>query len=453
MEADIGMGRVVTIANRLRSLALSLAFSRGMQRLRRGMAEVARRLRRRPHAVSAFIELDDPYSYLLCSYLREFTAFYDVQLGVYLTEALSDTYRPAPQLYPEYAQRDCRRLARELGIPFLDRGDTPPVEHRRGLLAALAARQGDDDFDEQIYQAVTAYWRGDSEAVARRARESGDDADAMLARNQRRLKRLGHYNTAMLHYAGEWYWGVDRLHYLIDRLDALGARTEAGLAPRIASISQVMRVDLPVKPPAAGKDLPPIELFFSFRSPYSYLSLEPVFRIADAFGVRVDLRPVMPMAMRGMPVPRTKLKYIVTDASREARRRGVPFGRVADPIGPGVERLMAVFPYAAGQRRERDFVLAAGRAVWSRAVDVTSDKGLRKVTAKAGLFWPEVVDALADEGWRRAAEKNRAAMMAAGSWGVPTVRVGDFTCWGQDRDWLLARHLEERCDGGEGILI
>jgi len=25
--------------------------------------------------------------------------------------------------------------------------------------------------------------------------------------------------------------------------------------------------------------------------------------------------------------------------------------------------------------------------------------------------------------------------------------------WGQDRDWLLARHIEELCDTGDGILV
>jgi len=44
-------------------------------------------------------------------------------------------------------------------------------------------------------------------------------------------------------------------------------------------------------------------------------------------------------------------------------------------------------------------------------------------------------------------------MFDSGSWGVPTTRLGDYVVWGQDRDWLLARHIEELCDTGEGILI
>ena len=238
MAANVGVGRVVKLRARLRSTAINLMFSSAAQRVRRTLHEVRRRAMQRPHAVSVFVELDDPYSYLLCNYLDEFRDFYDVDLRLCLAEAVTGAYRPAPQLYPEYALEDCRRLARELGIPFLDRGDSPPVEHRRSLLATLASRPAVDGPDNDLVQAVSAYWRGDTEAVARRADNDADEAAAarQLEENQAQLVQLGHYNTAMLHYGGEWYWGVDRLHYLVDRLDQLGAAKEQGLAPRIASI-------------------------------------------------------------------------------------------------------------------------------------------------------------------------------------------------------------------------
>jgi 2-hydroxychromene-2-carboxylate isomerase len=58
-----------------------------------------------------------------------------------------------------------------------------------------------------------------------------------------------------------------------------------------------------------------------------------------------------------------------------------------------------------------------------------------------------------DDGWQRIAETNRESMMESGCWGVPTMRLGDFVVWGQDRDWLLVRHIEEHCDTGDGILV
>jgi 2-hydroxychromene-2-carboxylate isomerase len=214
-----------------------------------------------------------------------------------------------------------------------------------------------------------------------------------------------------------------------------------------------MQVSLPVTPPTAAKDLPCLELFYSVRSPYSYLCLKRVYAIADAFGIELKLRPVLPMVMRGMQVPRPKLLYIMKDTKREAERLGIPFGKIADPVGAGTERCLAVFRYAESEHKGRDFLANAGIAIWSEAVDVATDKGMRKVTGRSGLFWPDVVAAMASDDWRTEIEGNRESMMASGSWGVPTARLGDEVFWGQDRDWLLVRHIEELCDTGDGILV
>jgi 2-hydroxychromene-2-carboxylate isomerase len=352
-----------------------------------------------------------------------------------------------------YADEDCARVAAELGIPFLDKGAAPPVEHRRALIDSLAAVSDAPDFDGELLDAITAYWRGDTAGVERRIGAAGGDGRSMLEANQQRLVELGHYNSATLHYAGEWYWGVDRLPHLVDRLEELGARRPDGPGAKLASIRQAMQVSLPVRPPGAAAELPPLELFFSFRSPYSYLALSRVFEIADAFGLRLVVRPVLPMVMRGMQVPKAKLSYIVMDTGREARRLGIPYGKFVDPVGKGVERCLAVFYYAEQEKRERDFLLHAGEAIWARGIDVSTDEGMRKVTGRCGLFWPEVLSAMEDDSWREKVEENRAAMFDAGSWGVPTLRHGDFSTWGQDRLWLLARHLEELCDSGDGILV
>ena len=265
-------------------------------------------------------------------------------------------------------------------MPFLDQGAAPPVECRRALLDMLAAREQAAGFAEELLRGLRAYWRGDAEAVGRLCRLAGGTtgANAVLDRNQALLRRLGHYDTATLYYGGEWYRGVERLQYLVERLDSLGLAREPGLAPRIASIRQVMRPVLPVSPPAAAKSLPPLELFYSLRSPYSWLALERMAAIADAFGVRLQFRPILPMAMRALPVPARKLRYLAFDASREARRHGVPFGRFVDPLGAGVERLMAVWQYAVGEQREREFLRSAGLAVWSRGIDVATDAGLAR---------------------------------------------------------------------------
>ena len=404
--------------------------------------------------VQVFLELDDPYSYLLAQYLPELKACFDIELHVYLTQAPGGGYRPRADMLAVHAERDCARVATELGIPFLDKGAAPPVEHRRALIDALAAGAGSDTHSGDVIEAINLYWRGDAEGAGRRvsnAKLTGK-GDELLERNQARLEKLGHYNAATLLYGGAWYWGVDRLHYLTERLNALGLRRgDAGLS--LPSMRQAAQLSLPVSPPGAARELPPLEFFVSFRSPYSYLAMQRVYDIADAFGLKLRIRPVLPMVMRGLPVPRNKIRYIATDTSREARRLGIAYGKFADPLGAGVERCLAVCRYAEGEKKGREFVLNAARAIWSERVDVATDKGLRKVTGRTGLFWPDVIAAIQSDDWRDGVEENRESMMESGAWGVPTLRLGEFTIWGQDRLWLLVRHIEELCDTGDGILV
>lgn len=443
----------MSIRNKARSHVLNTLLSPGSRRLQRASRELRRKLTGSAHEVSVFLQLDDPYSYLLAHYLPELQAQFDISLRVYLSQARRDGFQPAPEMLPEYAAMDANRVAVELGIPFLDRGAAPPVEHRRGLLDELASHAQSSEFVEEIREVLETYWRGDTEGAARRS-DTGEAgaADIEIAKSQKLQKRLGHYNSAMLHYGGEWFWGIDRLHYLVDRLGELGAAKE-GSNSRLASLRQAMQVSLPVRPPAAAKSLPSLEYFHSFRSPYSYLALPRVCAIADAFGLQLKLRPVLPMVMRGMQVPMQKLLYIAKDSTREAERLGIPYGKMSDPVGEGAERCLAAFLYAEAERKGREFLLNAGTAIWSEAVDVATDKGMRKVTGRTGLFWPDVLQAMASDDWRESIEANRESMMESGSWGVPTVRLGDDVFWGQDRDWLLVRHIEELCDTGDGILV
>ena len=409
METQLDVGRGLKVTNKVRSAMANKLFSPRMRELGRKKSEVERKLKGAPHVISAFLQVDDPYSWLLAHYLPALTESYDVELELYRCEALGEEFQPAPEMLADYAFEDGGRVARELGVAFAESADTPPP-----------------GFDEMMTGARDA---------------------------EGRLQKLGHYNSAMLHYGGEWYWGVDRLHYLTERLDDLGVRKSGSHNPVLASIQRAMQVSLPVTPPAAARDLPPLEFFLSMRSPYSILALPRVFALADAFGLELEIRLVLPMVMRGMQVPKPKLVYIASDTVREAERHNVPFGKLADPVGEGIERLYAVHRYARAENRERDFLLNAASAVWAEGVDVVTDDGMRKITARTGLFWPEACEAMQRDSWRDEVETNRAYMMASGCWGVPTLRFGDFVTWGQDRIWLLARHIEDLCESGDGILV
>ncbi|HTU13684.1 MAG TPA: DsbA family protein [Solirubrobacterales bacterium] len=186
-----------------------------------------------------------------------------------------------------------------------------------------------------------------------------------------------------------------------------------------------------------------IEYFFSFRSPYSYLSGPRAFALPERFAVEIEFRGVIPMAMRGQSVPRAKALNTLRDVDREARRLGMPFGRIHDPLGDGAMRCLLVSELAKDEGLEPAFVLAASRAIWAEAVDVSTDDGLRPVCERAGLSWNGCRDALQDPSMRERVDANTAALADLGQWGVPVFRFGEEIFWGQDRIEDLETVLRE----------
>jgi 2-hydroxychromene-2-carboxylate isomerase len=243
--------------------------------------------------------------------------------------------------------------------------------------------------------------------------------------------------SAMLFYGGEWYWGLDRLHYLEARLAELGAR-HAGtpdapiFLPPEADVANAKRSD---------GARPQLHWYLSFRSPYTYLATQRVKALADAHGAELRLRFVLPMVMRGLAVPPMKSRYFTLDTAREARRLGVPFGRIADPVGKPVERGYALLPWARDQGRGFEFVAAFMTAVWSQGVDAGSEGGLARIVRAAGLDWDQARTQLGSQAWREEAEANRQELLERGHWGVPCFRVGDVCVWGQDRLWVIDEAL------------
>ena len=141
---------------------------------------------------------------------------------------------------------------------------------------------------------------------------------------------------------------------------------------------------------------PPVEFFFSFRSPYSYLAAERAFALPRRYDIDLIYRAVRPMAMRGQPLPRPKQFYLLRDAAREADRLGLPFGKIHDPLGEGVWRCLCVAEHALERGRAAEFVTATARAIWGEARKVLDDAPLRALCEGAGLDWSECRAAIAN---------------------------------------------------------
>jgi 2-hydroxychromene-2-carboxylate isomerase len=197
-------------------------------------------------------------------------------------------------------------------------------------------------------------------------------------------------------------------------------------------------------PAPAAKSKPVIEYWFSFRSPYSWISAPRMRRLAKYYGCELKLRFILPMVMRGLPVPPVKRMYITLDTKREAESVNLPFGTIVDPVGAGAARALALLHHAVPQGRGEDFAELGMRAAFADGIDLASDKGLLDVATRAGMSKADMKAALADESWREIAEANREALFEAGLWGAPSFRVdGKPAHWGQDRFWALEEDILE----------
>jgi 2-hydroxychromene-2-carboxylate isomerase len=358
----------------------------------------------------------------------------------------SEEAAPERALLEAYARKDAADVAPAYGLAFPAAAAQPAPDLVR-LATRMLVGAGGEAFVARAADVGNALWAGDATALRRMASglPPADDAttDVALAAGTGLRRRLGHYLGATFHYAGEWYWGVDRLHHLEARLRALGAAAARARGP-------IVPLPLHGVPPSPPRGEPLVlEFFPSLRSPYSYLAMERVFELPTRHPVELRIRPVLPMVMRGLPVPLAKRLYILRDAKREADRLGVPFGHVCDPVGAPIERAFGLYRCACEAGRAPEYLLACGRAVWAEAVDLGTDEGLRRVVERAGLSWAAAERRRDDVGWRAELEANRVAMLAAGLWGVPSFRLAgggqpDFCTWGQDRIWLVEQQIEQR---------
>jgi len=69
-----------------------------------------------------------------------------------------------------------------------------------------------------VLEVSHALWSGDRKRLGQLAGQYGSEANGSVApilnANYGELRKAGHYMGGMLSYAGEWYWGIDRLRYL-----------------------------------------------------------------------------------------------------------------------------------------------------------------------------------------------------------------------------------------------
>ncbi|WP_425410197.1 2-hydroxychromene-2-carboxylate isomerase [Hyphococcus sp.] len=204
-----------------------------------------------------------------------------------------------------------------------------------------------------------------------------------------------------------------------------------------------------------------LDIYWSFRSPYSYLAIDRLCAIAQDYDVETRFRPVRPLALREPDFfekgRKQFLPYLFKDVLREAQRLGLAFappspdpidmdmasGKVA-PDQPLMTRIMALAIGACEREKGMEFARAAAYRIWSGAA-WSDDEALRSICAEAGLELDDL------ESW---AKENRAAIaqrigqneaaQLEHHWGVPLMVLDGEPFFGQDRIDSLRWRFDQR---------
>ncbi len=203
-----------------------------------------------------------------------------------------------------------------------------------------------------------------------------------------------------------------------------------------------------------------VDVFWSFRSPYSYLATPQLVALQDKYDLSVVVRPVLPIAVRidGFFKRVNPLwpPYLARDIYRLGQMQGTPVRWPRpDPIvmdiasgevpadQPYIYRITRMGQAAAEAGKGLAYISEVGSLIWSGSTDNWHEGDhLAKAAERAGLD-PDALEAAARDDADRldaAIEANQKALETAGHWGVPTMVFDGEAFFGQDRlDVLLWR--------------
>ena len=427
------------IAKRLKGKAIAAWLGPTGEAARRAIADVRQKLQKtEPTRLDLYFDISDPWSYVAAQAASRLIDAYPVDFAFHAITPPASDVNAHPQLRTKHGVRDAQLLAEYWDIDFPGKKEADSGAVREVSSSLIRERPA----KEQLRAAIElshAMWGNDRKTLTKLLGTWGTESTGAVApilnSNYAELRKAGHYQGAMLHYGGEWSWSIDRLSHL-EAVLAKDFNTDVAHVVTPKSESQRGPLALSEKPLT-------LEMWISFRSPYSYIALEQIEAILAPYGVPLQLRPIMPMVTRGVPLPNVKRMYIVRDAKREADRVGVPFGELCDPLGSGVENCVGIAHWAAS-RSQADllaFTKSAMRGIWNEARDVAEYVDLRYLVERAGLPWAEAKDALGNPDAQKWATTAAADLQVISLWGVPSFRIGDFVAWGQDRLPLLADRL------------
>lgn len=193
----------------------------------------------------------------------------------------------------------------------------------------------------------------------------------------------------------------------------------------------------------------PIEFYFDFSSPYSYIASEQIEALAARYGQTVEYKPLLLGAVfkasGGAPLTDLygpKARYAVRDFARSAHHAGVPYRQPSRfPIASLAAKRSVVWLQQHRPELTAPFIHAVYRAFFVDDRDISDPTvvgdiaravGIDAQELAAGIQQPEIKD-------RLRAQVDQA--IEAGFFGAPTIIVDGELFWGNDRMPQIERWL------------
>ena len=433
-----------TMSANIRNHAMNTFSSRKIFEEIRTKSETVRQKEDRPHEVLYFHKVDDPYSHLTIQYINKFKSSFDVTFKPVLVGEEDPESVHEPSLYSIYCLEDVKKIAPFYGVEFS--ADVYPSKELVAKANKILTSLDDASFGEIASSVSSALWEENEEALnnlSLQYQATDNEVKIKLTNGNEIRNNKGYYFGSAFYYEKELYWGVDRLHYLEDRLTELGVKN---------NLNNESVCQLELKAPAQLTSEKKVNLYYypSLNSPYTFVSSNRVREMQDEYPINLITQPVLPMLMRKMTIPGVKAKYIISDAAREGRKHGYEMKSIYSPIGKPARKAYSLFPIINEAGRGFDYINALLKSSFQDGVNIGDEDYLEDLVTKLDLDWMEIKKELNTNGWKKILNDNLEDMYAGDCWGVPSFKITNedgsnpFYVWGQDRMWLLKEEINKR---------
>lgn len=195
----------------------------------------------------------------------------------------------------------------------------------------------------------------------------------------------------------------------------------------------------------------PVQFYFDFSSPYSYIASEWIEALAARHGRTVHWQAILlgvtfqAAELRSPVMYPIKREYSFRDFARSARFEGVPY-RPPEPFPIPTQNAARVFWWLAdtqGMAAAAAWARAGLRAYFTRGVALNDAAALKALAAESGLDANAAERVWNDPQWKDRLRRANESALAAGVFGAPFFVIDGEPFWGNDRKPQIERWLAQ----------